>query len=30
VRETLEGMDLHWPARPELDVDALRARLLAD
>jgi PPK2 family polyphosphate:nucleotide phosphotransferase len=30
VRETMDGMDLHWPARPDLDVDALRARLLAD
>jgi PPK2 family polyphosphate:nucleotide phosphotransferase len=30
VRETLGGMDLHWPPRPDLDVDALRARLLAD
>ena len=30
VLETLRGMDLHWPARPDLDVDALRARLLAD
>ncbi len=30
VLETLRSLDLHWPARPELDLDALRARLLAD
>ena len=28
VRETLGDLDLHWPLRPDLDVDALRARLL--
>jgi PPK2 family polyphosphate:nucleotide phosphotransferase len=29
VRETLEAMDLDWPARPELDVEAVSARLRA-
>jgi polyphosphate kinase 2 (PPK2 family) len=29
VLETMRGMGLHWPQRPELDVPALRARLLA-
>jgi len=29
VREALDGMDLHWPPRPDLDVGALEARLRA-
>ena len=29
VRETLEDLDPHWPPRPELDLPALEARLLA-
>jgi len=29
VRETLEALDLHWPPPPELDLEALAARLRA-
>jgi len=30
LRETLLDLDPHWPPRPELDLPALEARLLAD